>query len=632
MVLAAGHGRRLRPLTDHLPKPLVPILGRPLLEIVADKLRDAGVRRLVVNAHHLADRIVAAVGALEGFERVETSVEPQILGTGGGIARARPLFGEPGRILLHNGDIWTDAPLDGLLRRHAEAGAAATLLLVPNPATDSVLLGRDGTVRAVAGRPEAPPRDGDRLLTYAGVAVLERRFLDLLPDGPSSLVPALQRAAADPALGVAGWAPAGMAWNDLGTVAAYLDLHERLLVGGEAPGRVAPDACIAPDVTFRGWHWIGPGAVVGEGAELADVVVWPGGIVPAGVRWRRRVVGRGWSATPLPDGLDPLLDAAGLPAPRRSEPVPAQGSDRSFWRVTASGRSAILHAAAPDDPEFKDLVACADFLHRHGLGGPAVLAVDRDRGLVLLEDLGDVTLERACRSEPDRTEELYGRVLDLLVALQTRGTDAVADCPPAAGRVFAEADLAWERDYFLSRFLKETAGLDPATLEGVAAELAAVSARVATQPRVLMHRDFQSRNIHLVEGTPRLVDVQGLRLGPLGYDLMSLLRDPYHAPDAAQRARLLERYRRALAAVGGPDLAADALGALACAAAVQRLAQALGAYGYLSRVKGKAEFARHVPAALTHLEEELRWWRRLSVPPGPLTELEGVVARLRRRW
>jgi len=261
-----------------------------------------------------------------------------------------------------------------------------------------------------------------------------------------------------------------------------------------------------------------------------------------------------------------------------------------------------------------------------------VLAVDRRRGLVLLEDLGDVTLERACREQPRRRVQLYGLVCDLLVRLQTRGTDRVATCPAAARRRLDLAAMAWERSYFLRRFLAETAGMDETDLAAVGEELTVVSSRVAEQPPVLMHRDLQSRNVHLAGGRPRLVDVQGLRLGPLAYDLMSLLRDPYHAPEAAERAELLERYRRKLAAAGGPSLDGKELGRLAAAAAIQRLAQALGAYGYLSRVKGKREFLRHIPAALRHLAQELDWWRRLEVSPGPLPRLERLIGELRRRW
>ncbi len=249
----------------------------------------------------------------------------------------------------------------------------------------------------------------------------------------------------------------------------------------------------------------------------------------------------------------------------------------------------------------------------------------------MLEDLGDVTLERACRDAPARTADCYRRTLDLVVAWQTRGTAAAGEL--ALDDLPFNADtLAWERDYFRRRFLAETAGVPAAAQDRVLAELAAVSARVAAQPAVLMHRDLQSRNVHLVDGQPRLVDVQGLRLGPLGYDPASLLFDPYHAPEPALRRDLLDHCRGRLAAAGGPGLSPDEAVALLAAAAVQPLALALGAYGYLSRVKGKAAFAAAIPPALARLAEALAWWREVGVPPGPLAALEETVADLRRRW
>jgi aminoglycoside/choline kinase family phosphotransferase len=140
----------------------------------------------------------------------------------------------------------------------------------------------------------------------------------------------------------------------------------------------------------------------------------------------------------------------------------------------------------------------------------------------------------------------------------------------------------------------------------LAGEFAALARAVAAQPLVLVHRDFQSQNIMLDRDRIGLVDVQGMRLGPVGYDVMSLLHDPYVdlAPDV--RRALLDHWLDAVRAL--PVLAGhtrEEVEAMALAAGLQRLMQALGAFGFLGRVKGKRSFLDHVPRGLAQLGDIL---------------------------
>jgi aminoglycoside/choline kinase family phosphotransferase len=162
--------------------------------------------------------------------------------------------------------------------------------------------------------------------------------------------------------------------------------------------------------------------------------------------------------------------------------------------------------------------------------------------------------------------------------------------------------LRWETDYFKERFLVGHLGLKPADLTELDGEFHALAETVAAQPQVLIHRDFQSQNIHLQDGRIRLVDFQGMRLGPLTYDLMSLLLDPYVALDAGLRAELLERFTTAYAG----SFSTGDIRAMAMAAGLQRVMQALGAYGFLGHVKGKRSFLDHIPAGLDALRQILR--------------------------
>jgi aminoglycoside/choline kinase family phosphotransferase len=143
-------------------------------------------------------------------------------------------------------------------------------------------------------------------------------------------------------------------------------------------------------------------------------------------------------------------------------------------------------------------------------------------------------------------------------------------------------------------------GLSARSLDGLEAEFADLAEAVAAQPRVLLHRDFQSQNILLQGGAVRLVDYQGLRLGPLAYDLASLVWDPYVDIPAGLRQDLVTRF-----AAGCPRYTPAAVANMTLAAGLQRVMQALGAYGFLGRVKGKTGFLAHVPAAVHNLQDLL---------------------------
>ncbi|MEA2079028.1 MAG: nucleotidyltransferase family protein, partial [Pseudomonadota bacterium] len=176
MILAAGRGERMRPLTDQTPKPLLEIGGKPLLQYHIEALRDAGFRELVVNHAHLGDQIVERLGDGAQFGvHIDYSAEAEgALETGGGIKRALPLLGEQ-PFLVINGDIWTDYPYQHLCR---EPEGLAHLVLIVNPPHhpdgDFQLDGR----RVTAG--------GKEKLTFSGIGLYQP---DLFADSPNGAFP-----------------------------------------------------------------------------------------------------------------------------------------------------------------------------------------------------------------------------------------------------------------------------------------------------------------------------------------------------------------------------------------------------------------------------------------------------------
>jgi NDP-sugar pyrophosphorylase family protein len=276
MVLAAGLGTRMRPLTLALAKPVLPVLGRPLLHWTLELLATHGVTEVMINLHHRPRTVRAAVGDGRAFGlRVSYSFEPEVLGTGGGPRKVRRWIGdEP--LLLVNGDVVFDFDLGLLRRRHEESGAPATLGLIPNPDPRRyrpVITGPDGRVRSLAGLPR-PARGTVSLFT--GVHVLDPALLARLPPGRSDTVRDLYAplvAESRPPLGVRLKGP----WYDLGSPSLYLASQLSLLAsrfrGIRRGSAIHPEARVHPRARVVR-SVVGKGARIGEGAVVRGSVLW----------------------------------------------------------------------------------------------------------------------------------------------------------------------------------------------------------------------------------------------------------------------------------------------------------------------------------------------------------------------
>lgn len=301
MVFAAGLGTRLRPLTERLPKPVVPLMNRPLASYSLERLAAAGVVRCAVNTHHLAETVPATLeGHLPEGMAVRFVHEPELLGTGGGLRNGierlleEASVPEETPVLVMNGDIlfWPD--LEGALALHRRLEAVATMVLRPDPrARDlgAIEADPDGRVRTLLGSPSWDGPLEEHMFT--GVHVLSLRALRDLPRS-GCVIRRGYRQWVDSGAVVGGFVDEG-AWRDLGTPPEYLRAHLDLLDGTLSwPGLEAPGEALVDD-----------GASVGEGAALDRVVVGAGARIDAGVRLERVVV---WPETHVTeDAADAIL-------------------------------------------------------------------------------------------------------------------------------------------------------------------------------------------------------------------------------------------------------------------------------------------------------------------------------------
>jgi len=215
MILAAGRGERLRPLTDTVPKPLAELGGKPLIEYHLDSLARAGFREVVINQGHLGNQLPAVLGdgSRWGIRIHWSDEQPEALETGGGIFQALPLLGT-GPFLVVNGDLWTDFPF---ARLRAVKCEWAHLVMVPNPTHNP-----SGDFALAGARIY---EDGPTKLTFSGIAVYHPKlFADCRP-GKFSVVPLLRTAMREHL--VTGERYAGI-WDDVGTLERLAALRQSM--------------------------------------------------------------------------------------------------------------------------------------------------------------------------------------------------------------------------------------------------------------------------------------------------------------------------------------------------------------------------------------------------------------------
>jgi len=298
------------------------------------------------------------------------------------------------------------------------------------------------------------------------------------------------------------------------------------------------------------------------------------------------------------------------------EPIEKGGSGRKFWRISSAQDSCILVRYTLDRADNAGYTDNARFLARAGVRVPAVFMHDPIEGVMVMEDVGSEDLF-SFRDDPwPERRRLYELTLEQIALLHTKAHLA-SDCPPLQPP-FDEALYLWEQDYFIEHCLGRhfkmnaseiTAQVDRTRLREIAAQLAA-------EPRCLVHRDFQSQNVMIRDGQPAFIDFQGLRPGLAQYDLASLLLDPYVSLPATERDTLFTHYLT-VAGVKNPAH----FRALYDLCAMQRLMQALGAYGKLGHLDGRTHFLKHIPAAVALLREVLE---KIS----GMKALAGLLARL----
>ena len=564
LILAAGFGSRLLPFTKNTPKALFPVAGRSLLHIIILSLQNAGCKAVIINTHHLHKKIDSYLLQQKFAIPVITRYEPQILGTGGAIKNVAD-FWDDNPFMVINCDIFTDIDLKKVYDFHLTHGHPVTLVLHDDPQFNTVSVNKEGFItdfhdstllpsHSVSGSNIHRSGETERL-TFTGIQVLDPQILEFIPDNIFSSSIDSYRQLISENKKVCAFIAKEYQWKDIGSPERYRQVVFE---------QMAPEA-------FK--HAFS---------------TWPDKKI-----FRTRLKG--------------------------------DGSDRNWYRLTSGNRSLVMvdHNIRkhPSTSEVDSFVAIGSHLHDKDVPVPEIYVHDTFSGLVFMEDLGDVNLQTLVLNtqKPEQIISYYKSVIDLLGKLSATGAKGF-DPVWTYQTSHYNQDLILEKEcrYFVDAFLKKYMGMNISfkDLEDEFRTLADKALKFSVNG--FMHRDMQSRNIMIKNNRFYFIDFQGGRLGPVQYDLASLLIDPYVELSPWVRNQLLNYSGKTLPSLLNinPD---KFFGGYAYCSITRNL-QILGAFAYLSRIKGKRSFEKYIPNAINTLTHNLSTLKRREFP-----NLESIV-------
>jgi NDP-sugar pyrophosphorylase family protein/aminoglycoside/choline kinase family phosphotransferase len=583
-ILAAGRGQRLRPITDHFPKPLLPILGKPVLESVLERVSALGVDKIGVNLHYKKNDIEKWIRRSLFSDWIEFFPEEPVLGTGGALKNAEG-FLKNSTFLVHNSDILSDIDLTGLVNYHLSSGNLVTLTVHDYPKFNKLPIDGKGFLKGIGMSQKV------KKLAFTGIAVYQPDFLKILPPGISSVVDSWQKAM-DEGHKIGTFDVTGYRWTDIGTPASYAKaIIAELRENGETV-HIHSTVKGCRDIELNGYVIVENRSRLNKGVSLRNCIVLHGSQMSEGSNYENCILGPGFrinlSESDLFDAVKPGTFLIGT-----------GGSDRMYYRVMKGNLSSVLMQCRRDDPDFERQIEYTHFFSKYSVPAPELLRMDNQKKSASFEDLGDLSLYGwlKCPREKKKKEKIYRRVIDILVRIHTVATEHISECPLLRDRIFDYEYLRWETDYFIERFVCGIRNISIRNLSALKDEFHRLAGRVDSFRKTIIHRDFQAQNIMITKmDIPRILDYQGARIGPPAYDVASILWDPYYRLDDDLREKLVDYY------IGQRDVSL-----VPCR--LQRHMQALGAYGFLSSVKGKKYFLKYVPEALRLLKEDCRLYR-----------------------
>ena len=568
MILAAGFGKRLLPFTSILPKSLFPVDETVLIDIIINQLKDAGVSEIIINTHHLHQKIKAYIENNNYEIPVYTRFEPEALDTGGAIKNVEDFWDDKPFIVM-NCDIITDINLKKVYNFHIKNNAKATLVLHNCEEFNKVSINNDNFIQSFDYKDKK-----SSLLTFTGIQILDPSLLKMIPENCFYSIIDLYKTMIKNSMTIKAFISEENYWKDLGTPQRYKE------------------------------------AIIDKIAHKAFTKAFPNDNF---IKINNQNQCNFSLTTLKGDGSDRIFQ-------------------RIKWHDKSLIIADHKITCTPETTEIDAFLKIGYHLKESGIPVPAIYGSDRFSGLVFLEDLGEKHLQDFIIAADNKNtiKDLYKKVIDFLVDMSVNGYKkfdlswTYQTCDYSQDMIIED-----ECHYFLNSFLNNYLGMDiaftkisnigntsnmenleykkDATIkkQNLEDEFKILAKRALENAQTgFMHRDFQSRNIMIKKGKIFFIDFQGGRKGPIQYDLASLLIDPYVELSSDLQKEFLNYCIESLQ----KQTTIDKDKFIACFnyCAITRNLQMLGAFAHLSKNMNKKQFEQYIPTALQTLKNNIK--------------------------
>ena len=538
LILAAGFGTRLLPYTQTIPKPLFTLNDFPMIGHTIQALERSGCEHILINTHHLHDKIAHFINTHEFKAKIQILHEPTILDTGGAIANAKPFLVQAPFFVI-NADIICSADLKSIYNAHIQSGCMASLVLHDCAQFNKILVDTKGFIKGFD--------TGSNGLAFTGIQVLSPDIFKYFPKVSSFSSISIYKSLCETNQ-VKALIEKDLFWSDIGTLDTYCKTS--LLTLSAQTFEIKQEKI--PSITIV--------------------------------------------------------------------PLAGDGSDRQWYRASFEDQTCIISdhgicmSGTDKRKELDAFVNIGYHLKMKKINVPEIYHQDRFSGMVTLEDLGDTHLQTIITRKNDAlfTLNTYRTIIDHLICFSQEGIkdfniDWTCQTPSYSKKIIIEKECCYFMDAFVNSYLKKNIEIDLYMNEfNFIADQAQKYAANG-----LMHRDFQSRNIMIKNHQPFFIDFQSARIGPLQYDLASLLIDPYVNLNIGIQKDLLDYAIQSLKLDTAQKLLFLTNFNYCC---LTRNLQMLGAFGFLTKIKKKTGFEPYIPNAIDSLKRIIKDLKTIEFP------------------